>query len=111
MHSEKEELAFRLFCLFNRFCNTDEIPMILGAQAQFLLYSWLNISEPPREFKATFVNVLDNILTRRDNYVVVLAKKYYDQLVRDILIENRLAFRIKRVVPKNGNNIYKRGKL
>ena len=111
MNYEKEELAFRLFCLFNRFCDTENIPMMLSSQAIYQLYSWLNIPEPPREFKASFGNVLINILQRRDPYLVVSAKKCYDQYVRDVLIEERLVVRITKVVSKNGSNYQKKGTL
>ena len=109
-NSEREELAFRLFCLFNRFCDTDDIPMLLNSQAIFLLYSWLNIPEPPKELKATFGNILHHILQRRDAYLTVITKKCYDQYVRDILVEDRLIFRVKRVVSKNGSVYQKKGK-
>ena len=111
LNSEKEDLAFRLFCLFNRLCDTDDIPMLLDSQATYLLYNWLNIQEPPKDFIATFSNVLENIIRRKDPYLIVSSKNSYDQYVRDILIEDRLLLRIKRVVSKSGKNYEKKGNI
>ena len=110
-HTADEDLAFRLFCLFNRFCETDEIPMKLSSQALYLLYSWLCITEPPQNVTPTFGNILHNIWKRKDSYLIVATKKAYDEYVRDILIEQRMLFKTRKVVNKNGNNYSKIGKL
>ena len=104
LHTEQEELAFRIFCIFNRFCETDTVPMTLSPQGQYLIYSWLSIAEPEKQFTASFGNVLANITRRKDPYLIVATKKYYDEYVRDILIEDRLTYKTKRVIVKNGSN-------
>ena len=109
--TDKEELAFRVFCLFNRICETDSIPMKLSAQGMHLIYSWLSIDALMPNSSATFGNVLSNITKRKDPYLIVITKKCYDQYVRDILIEERLMFRIKRFIVKSGKSRAKIGKL
>ena len=110
MVSVDEDLAFRIFCLFNRFCETDVMPMKLSPQALYLMYSWLSISEPPNAFIPSFGNILANIFRRKDSYSIIAAKQAYDQYVRDILIEQRLMIKIKRVTSKNGSNYVRIGK-
>ena len=78
--------------------------MTLSSQGQYLIYSWLSIAEPERQFTASFGNVLANITRRKDPYLIVATKKYYDEYVRDILIEDRLTYKTKRVIVKNGSN-------
>ena len=109
--TDREDLSFRIFCLFNRICDHHFIPMRLSAQGMFLLYNWLNINEPPTDLSATFGNLLADITKRKDPYLIVSTKKSYDQYVRDILVEERLMFKTKRIVLKNGKSHPKSGKL
>jgi hypothetical protein len=85
--------------------------MRLSAQGMFLIYRWLSIDETPAELPATFGNILADITKRKDPFLIVATKKCYDQYVRDILVEERLMFKTKRVVLKNGKNHSKIGKL
>jgi hypothetical protein len=91
---DREDLSFRIFCLFNRISDTDIIPIRLSPQGMHVMYSWLSIHKPPAELFATYGNILANITKRKDPFLIVSTKKCYDQYVRDILVEERLMFRV-----------------
>ena len=108
---EQEEFAFRLFCLFNRFCDCNILPLTLGPRARSLIFSWLSILEPDTDFHGTFDHVLEYVQARKDPFMIVLAKKCYDQYVRDVLIEERILINTSDLVLGNGDNYFKKGKL
>ena len=108
---EQEEFAFRLFCLFNRFCDCNTLPLALGSRARSLIFSWLSILEPDTDFPGTFDELLEYVQVRKDPYMMVTVRQCYDQYVRDVLIEERLLINTSNLVLGNGDSYFKKGKL
>ena len=95
---KEERIYFQLFCLFNRFCDIQKIPMKLHEKAvQFLLRK---IGIPIAENKSwpylPFQNFLQCVFRHRQLLDVAMTEAVnhaYDEYVRDILIEKSVSFR------------------
>ena len=99
LEEQKEErICFQLFCLFNRFCDIQKMPMKLHEKAvQFLLRK---IGIPIAESKSwpycPFQNFLQCVFRHKQILDVALTEavdRAYDEYVRDILIEKIVSFR------------------
>ena len=96
-NSQVEEVdnCFQLFCIFNRFCETDFIPITLTDTTLHFLCSKLGIDTPTSEFFANFPNFLHFICKQMHTLKSYKVKEIFDEFVRDILIEGRLPCQTK----------------
>ena len=86
---------FRLFCLFNRFCRRDVIPMTLHSRAAVFLCKELGLPstvDPAPSFRglAKHVAVFSKIVPGTARAV----KRLYDEFVRDVIKEGKVQFRV-----------------
>ena len=61
-----DNICFRLFCLFNRFCESNIVPMKIQKNALDYMYSKFGIMPPEDNIIVNFRNFLDNVCTRKD---------------------------------------------
>ena len=82
---------FKLFCLFNRFCDPDSIPMKLTHKAGGHLFLKLGVDVsrlPSREL--VFHQFLSSV---RQDFHPDHMNKLYNQIVRNVIIQDRLKIR------------------
>ena len=89
-HVEEENNCFHLFCIFNRFCETDSLPISLTDNGLRFLCAKFHINAPLHDFFPSFPNFMHLICEQKRNVKSCKVKEAYDELVRDILIEGRL---------------------
>lgn len=86
---------FRLFCLFNRFCRRDVIPMTLHNRAAVFICKELGVPttvDPAPAFKGLLKHVA--VYAKTVPGVAKAVKRMYDEFVRDIIKEGRVQFRV-----------------
>ena len=95
--SLEREDYFRLFCIFNRLC--DSKTMLMGRKKSSFLFGKF-VKTPPDKFEGTFEKLADCICKWQknedvcnENYVTII-KKVYDDYVRDVIIESKVKFRL-----------------
>ena len=92
---------FRLFCLFNRFCRRDSIPLRLHRRAAVFLCKELGLPttlDPEPSFRGLLKHaaVFSNSVHRGNNGALTKAvKRMYDEFVRDVIKEGKVQFRVK----------------
>ena len=102
-----KRVIFQLFCLFNRFCDTEKIPMTLNYESlNFVLHKCGIPSLKTTSMPFTFLSFVEHIYNNRHGHSISLVKAPYDELCRDVLIENRMSFciRSKLEEPQLGTN-------
>ena len=98
---EKNEcFCYQLFCLFNRFCDSKEIPMSLSDESSIFLLekcgvTGLNINRV--RFK--LLDFMGYVNMHKSHDVMSAVKNAYDECCRDVLIENRICLKFR---PKTG---------
>ena len=95
--SEKREegICFQIFCLFNRFCECEHIPMKINDEALKFLLKKFGIQTSQNKLSFTFLHFLECVYQRRDSFILVGIKQAYDEYIRDVLIEKRISFRTR----------------
>ena len=92
---------FRLFCLFNRFCRRDSIPLRLHRRAAVFLCKELGLPttlDPEPSFRGLLKHaaVFSNSVHRGNNGALTKAvKRLYDEFVRDVIKQGKVQFRVK----------------
>ncbi len=86
---------YRLFCVFNRFCCRNGIPMVLPERACIYLCKELGIpvmadQDEPKTFTAFISHVAENIYVLKAKAI----KRLYDEFVRDVIKEGRVKYRV-----------------
>lgn len=108
----KEDIFFQLFCLFNRFCEPDEIPMKISFSATMFLAKHFKASRGPTvsHEALTFPEFLNFVCSpyRKqccDRILAKAVKKTYDMFVRDILMEGREVYQVRTCSGKRSSKI------
>ena len=86
---------FRLFCLFNRFCRRDLIPMKLHNRAAVFICKELGVPttvDPAPSFRGLLKHVA--VFSKTVPAIAKAVKRLYDEFVRDVIKEGRVQFRV-----------------
>jgi len=96
-------ILFKLFSLFNRFCDPEDIPLILPSKAGAYLLHKLEI-EPELALQEglNFAQFLHIVTQTHGENVVKLVNSLYSKLVRNVILQDRVKYR---VVKKNDNSL------
>ena len=95
---------FRLFCLFNRFCRRDSIPLRLHRRAAVFLCKELGLPatlDPEPSFRgllkhvAAFSKSVSCVHRGNNGALTKAVKRLYDEFVRDVIKEGKVQFRVK----------------
>ena len=94
-------ILFKLFSLFNRFCDPEEIPLRLPSKAGAFLLHKLEI-EPELALNEglTFEQFLQIVIQTYGENTVKSVNNLYSKLVRNVILQDRVKYRIVR---KNDN--------
>ena len=95
-YDEKKDgrICFQLFCLFNRFCDTQKNPMRITDEPCRFLFRKIGLpSSDTVCYYFPFRLFLECIYKRKDALVGIAVDNAYDEYVRDILVEKRILFR------------------
>ena len=93
-------IAYRLFCLYNRFGKSRGINVRLNPAHQKILLGQLNIEPPESDDLSVFTKFLQYVHSCNDAFVTIAVKKAYDKYVRDIIREGMVTFQIKTISVK-----------
>jgi hypothetical protein len=94
-HITDRKLIFRLFCLFNRFCDPDQLPLRLpGKAGAYLLYNLgMNLKSLP-EAGWTLDTFLGAVNEDNNDECVLLVDRLYNKVVRSVILQDRVRFRV-----------------
>ena len=88
----KNTTAYKLFCIFNRFCNCGDFPMEIGPHEVTFLFHTFKMdrdSNIPRFLK------LDDFIKLFDKVNTDLLNKFYDEFILDLVIHGEVKAKIK----------------
>ena len=110
---KEEGICFQIFCLFNRFCDSEHLPMKINDESSKFLLKKFGVETSKRKISFTFQTFLECIYKRKDAFIIVGIKHAYDDYVRDVLIEKKISFRTKTYYTSklSGRQKVKTGKL
>lgn len=95
---DRNLIVFRLFCLFNRFCKSSSLPMVLSEKIACFLCKELDIPFIPLEEEGNndvdIHKFLGHVVSVQHLLNVRRVKKCYDEYVRDIIKEGRCRCRM-----------------
>ena len=102
----QEDICFHLFCLFNRFCSSQDDEMEMDDATKAFLFSKFALLKKKKGDKAILEETLEwsnkrkcydllgYVCKMKDTFVVINVRQAYDEYVRDILIEGCLECRV-----------------
>ncbi len=90
----RSEVLFRLFCIFNRFCHPDRMPMVLKDKAACFILKEIGVPPFKNDCVSTFADLVAWVREHRHLLQVRAVKKLYDEYVRDIIKEGRVKYRV-----------------
>ncbi len=85
-----KSVLFRLFAIFNRFCSTDSMPMLLSSRACLFLTDKLRVPPMSTDDDVDLTAFLQHVVRCRDKLSIGALKSVYDMYVRDVIKEGRV---------------------
>ena len=111
----KDDTVYRLFCLYNRFSNTNGNKIRLYPQSLKVILSKfqkvIDTSAALEDDISIFSNFLKYFHSITNPFLFIHVKEVYDKYVRDILREGRIKYQVKEVFFKQGSLKSKLGKF
>jgi hypothetical protein len=88
--------VYRLFCLFNRFCSRNAIPMTLNERAAIFFCKELGIPivASPSPVMLSFSKLVSHVSGNVATLKAKAIKRMYDEFVRDVIKEGRVRYRV-----------------
>ena len=86
--------CFQLFCLFNRFCRTDSLPLRIPTKSMDFLAKRLYVIPPLDDFDGSLKAMFKHVAHYSETRTIRAIMKCYNEFVRGVLIEARLKHRI-----------------
>ena len=89
---------FRLFCVFNRFCCSNQIPMTMPEKAACFIFKEIGVPLPYEgqdgDTELTLEQYFQCIHANRATVSIKAVKRLYDEHVRDVIKEGRVKYRV-----------------
>ena len=89
--ANKSSSAYKLFCIFNRFCRVDELPFEIGPHEINFLFHTLN---KPRGSNVPKFLRLQEFLKAFEHVQPETLEKFYDEFIMDLVISGEVRAKI-----------------
>ena len=112
---DEEDICFKLFCLFNRFCAITEIPLTVDANTKEFLFTKFGMSlsdsltKNEINKKSTFWEFVKIVFDQKDSFLYTIVRKTYDEYIREVLVEGTVLCRTRSYFLSRGKTRVKLG--